>query len=95
MDTERPSPGRLVPWLVALGLVVAVGSVAVLGFRAPGLLLAALLAACAVARLVLPVRLVATLAVRSRTVDVLTLTALAGAAAVLALTAPSTGPTTG
>lgn len=83
------------PSLVGVGLVVAVGSVAVLGFRAPGLLLAALLAACALARLLLPVRLVATLAVRSRTVDVLTLAALSAATAVLALTAPATGPTPG
>jgi hypothetical protein len=90
VETEPRPGGRLVPWVVAAGLVLAIGSVAVLGFRAPGLLLSALLAGCAVARLVLPVRMVSILAVRSRAVDVLTLAALAVAVAVLAVTAPGT-----
>jgi hypothetical protein len=90
VETEPRTGGRLVAWFVGAGLVVAVGSVMVLGFRAPGLLLAALLGACAAARLCLPVRMVGVLAVRSRAVDVGMMTAMAVAVAVLALTAPAT-----
>lgn len=85
----QPRPG-VVPWLVGAGLVVAVASVGVFGFRAPGLLLGALLGACAVARLLLPPRLVGTLAVRSKVVDVATLSTLGAAVVLLALTAPAT-----
>jgi hypothetical protein len=88
MSQSEPRPGSVVPWLVGAGLVVAVASGVVLGFRAPGLLLAVLLSACAVARLVLPLRMVGLLAVRSRIVDVVTLSALAVGVALLALTAP-------
>lgn len=88
MDTEPGRGSRLAPWLVAAGLAVSVGSVPVLGFRGGGLLLAALLAGCGLARLLLPVRTVGVLAVRSRGVDVVTLLALAVAAGSLALTAP-------
>ncbi|MFP5336576.1 MAG: DUF3017 domain-containing protein [Actinomycetes bacterium] len=89
MHTE-PRSGRLVPWLVGVGLAVAVASAWVAGFRAPGLVLGAMLAAGAVARLTLPPGIVGPLAVRSRGVDVAMLATLAVAVVVLALTAPDT-----
>lgn len=85
----HPRPG-VVPWLVGAGLAVSVASVWVFGFRAPGLLLGGLLGACAVARLLLPPRLAGTLAVRSKAIDVATLSTLGAAVVLLALTAPAT-----
>jgi hypothetical protein len=87
-DNERAS--RLLPWGLGLALVLVVAAGLVFGFEVAGLLLAALLACCAVARLTLPLRVVGLLAVRSRGLDVLMLAALATGVAVLAVTAPST-----
>ena len=90
MQTEQPRSGGPWTWLVGAGLLVAVASVWLFGFRAPGLVLGGVLALAGSARLVLPTRLAGTLAVRSRLVDVVTLWVLAGAVVALALTAPST-----
>jgi hypothetical protein len=90
MAEIEPRPGALVPVLVGAGVLVAVLAGLLVGFRATGLLLAAVLGGCAVARLLLPLRVVGALAVRSRGTDVVTLTVLAVAVAVLALTAPDT-----
>jgi hypothetical protein len=79
-----------VPWLVGAGVAVSVLAGLALGFRAAGLLLALLLGGCALARLLLPVRVVGSLAVRSRGLDVVTLAALAFGVALLAVTAPNT-----
>jgi hypothetical protein len=86
----EPRPSAVVPWLVGAGVAVSVLAGLWLGFRAAGILLALLLAACALARLLLPVRVVGSLAVRSRGLDVVMLAALALGVAVLAVTAPGT-----
>jgi hypothetical protein len=79
--------------LPVLAVVLGAGGAALTGwlvsFRAAGLVLAAVLAGVAVARLALPVTSVGALAVRSRGLDAATAGALAVAIAVLAVTAPS------
>lgn len=90
-ETTQPQPrGGLVGALVGGGVLVSIAAGPLLGFRATGVLLTVLLTACALARLLLPVRVVGGLAVRSRPVDVVVLAVLAGAVGVLALTAPTT-----
>ena len=79
--------------LPVLAVVLGAGGVALaalVSFRLAGLVLAAVLLAVAVARLVLPVARVGALAVRSRGVDVATAGTLAVATVVLALTVPVT-----
>ncbi len=75
------------PWLVlAVGLTLALLAVVVDQVRLGGYLLAAGFALTAAARLVLPNRVVGASAVRSRMTDVLGLSAVAVAAAVLTAT---------
>ena len=79
--------------LPLLAVLLGAGGAALAGlvsFRLAGLVLAAVLCAVAVARLVLPVARVGALAVRSRGVDVATAASIAVAVAVLALTVPTT-----
>ncbi len=79
---------RLVgPWLVLAGVVlVAVGAVVAGHVRLGGYLLAAGFAVSALLRLVLPLRAAGAAAVRSRTTDVVGLSLVAVAAAVLTAT---------
>ena len=87
---SEPRPSLVAPVVVGAGVLASVSAGALVSFRVGGLLLAGLLGAAAVARLLLPVRVVGLLAVRSRLVDVMTLGALAVSVAVLAVTAPGT-----
>lgn len=73
---------------VTAGVLVAVALGVLSGFRAAGYVLAGVLLAVAVARAILPVRVVGALAVRSRALDVATACTLAGGLAVLARTTP-------
>lgn len=87
-----PAAGRrpaLVPLLVVAGAALAAVVGVLGGFRAAGLVLAAVLALTAVARAVLPAASSLVLVVRSRGVDVTTAVVLAVGVTVLALTAPA------
>lgn len=88
VHTEPRAARPLVLAAVAAGVLLAVAAGLLLGFRLAGYVLAAELAAVAVLRLLLPVRVVGALAVRSRALDVATAAALAAALGVLALTVP-------
>jgi len=70
-------------WAIAPLLLLGLAVFALGGVRAGGFLVAAAVALAAVLRLVLPTARAGGLAVRSRTADVLTLTALAVALAVV------------
>jgi Protein of unknown function (DUF3017) len=70
-------------WAIAPLLLLGLGVFALGEVRAGGFLVAAAVALAALLRLVLPTARAGGLAVRSRTVDVLTLTALAVALAVV------------
>ena len=74
--------------LVGAGVLVAALGGLLVSFRVAGLVLALVLASCAVARLVLPVASVGPLAVRSRGVDAATSGVLALGVGVLAVIAP-------
>lgn len=88
VHTEPRAARPLVLVLVALGVLASVLAGLTLGFRAAGYGLAAVLAAAALARLLLPVRVVGALAIRSRGLDLVTMGTFAAALAVLARTAP-------
>jgi hypothetical protein len=74
--------------VAAAGIVVALVAGVLVAFWLGGLVLAALLAGIAVARLLLPVSALGPLAVRSRSIDVVTSGLLAAGIAVLAVIAP-------
>jgi hypothetical protein len=74
--------------LVGTGIVLSALGGLLVSFRVGGLVLALVLACCAVARLVLPVAAVGPLAVRSRAVDAATSGVLALGVALLAVIAP-------
>jgi hypothetical protein len=81
--------GRQWPLLSVLGLgVVGLGAVALDHFRSGCLLLGVSVLLAAVARLVLPVRRVGLLVVRSRAFDVLVLTSMGVALVVFAIIVP-------
>ena len=75
---------------VLAGVVLALAVTVLAGPRAGGVVLGADLLVAGVLRLVLPVRVVGALAVRSRGVDVVVLLALAAACAGLAWVVPTT-----
>jgi hypothetical protein len=81
---------RATPALAAVGggVVLAALLGVTVGFWAGGLVLAGVLAGCALARLALPTSSLGPLAVRSRAVDVVTAGLLAAALGGLALVAP-------
>ena len=86
MKTTSPA---LVPTVVVAGAALAAVLGALVGFRAAGLALAAVLALTALARAALPAASPLVLVVRSRGVDVTTAAVLALGVALLALTAPA------
>ncbi|WP_158257138.1 DUF3017 domain-containing protein [Kineococcus xinjiangensis] len=84
-------PREVLLHAVLVGVVLALVVVVVAGPRAGGLVLAADLLLAGVLRLVLPVRVVGALAVRSRAFDVVVALALALACAGLAWVVPTGG----
>ena len=89
LHTEPRGAGRLVLALLATGVLVAVAGAVLVGFRAAGYTLGVVLLAASAARLVLPVRVVGPLAVRSRLVDAATTGTAAAAMLVLSRVAPA------
>ena len=88
---EVPPQREVLLHAVLLGALLAMVVTAVAGTRAGGVLLAADLLVAGVLRLVLPVRVVGALAVRSRGLDVVVLLALALACGGLAWVVPTAG----
>jgi len=88
VHTEPRAARPVVLAAVAVGVVLAVAAGLVVGFRLAGYVLAVELAVVAVLRLLLPVRVVGALAVRSRVVDAGIAGVLAVALAVLTWTTP-------
>ncbi|MFD0482834.1 DUF3017 domain-containing protein [Kineococcus sp. GCM10028916] len=84
-----PTPGNAVLLTLVGGVVLALGLTLLAGPTSGGMLLGADLAVAAVLRLVLPVRVAGSLAVRSRPVDVAILLVLAVACLVLAGLVPT------
>lgn len=85
----RTASSALVPTVVVLGAALAAVLGALVGFRAAGLALAAVLALTALARAALPASSPLVLVVRSRGVDVATAAVLSVGVVALALTAPA------
>ena len=89
MVDRAPSSSPAAPLaLVGAGLLAAAATGVLVSFWVGGLVLALVLAGCAVARLLLPVAAVGPLAVRSRGVDAATCGLLAAGIALLAVIAP-------
>lgn len=86
--STNPRPA-LAPVLVVVAAALAAVVGVLVGFRAAGLVMAAVLALTAITRAVLPAGSPLVLVVRSRGVDVTTAAVLAVGVAVLALTAPA------
>jgi Protein of unknown function (DUF3017) len=83
-SAEPGGHGNLLAFAIVVLVAVSAALSVVVNFRVAAYALASLLAMVAVARVLLPVRLVGPLAVRSRAVDAVTCAAMAAALVVLA-----------